>query len=223
MKVIDKAIAIDLRKKGKSINEIVKSTGFSKGSVSVWVRDVVLSNEQKKRISEHGRSMQSVEKRRLSRLKNEHEKRLVVTNEAKKDFTNLSERDLKLIGITLYLGEGAKTRRGIVQFTNSDPIVIKIMMRFFREICLVPEKKFRGSIHTFEGADISKSEKYWSNLSSIPLNQFYKTYTKQSSASLKKRQTLSHGTFDIYVCNTKLFLTIMGWIEKIKEITVAKE
>jgi len=34
------------------------------------------------------------------------------------------------------------------------------------------------------------------------------------------KKVMAFGTFDIYVCDTKLFLTIMGWIERIKELTI---
>lgn len=220
MKIIEKERARILRKQGKSINQIIKETGFSKASVSLWVRDIMLTQAQKKKISERGRSVGSIEKRRVNRLFNEQRKRQIITNEAKKDFTNISPEQLKLIGIILYLGEGGKTRRGMVRLANSDPAVIKIMMRFFREICKVPDNKFRASIHTFAHANIEKTEESWSKISGIPRDQFFKTYIKPSSASLQKKNTLPFGTFDIYVCNTKLFLTIMGWIEKIKELTV---
>ena len=85
---------------------------------------------------------------------------------------------------------------------------------------MVPEAKFRGHIHTFAHADIEKTEKYWSEISGIPRRQFFKTYVKPSIASLQKRNTLPFGTLDICVCDTKLFLTIMGWIERIKELTI---
>jgi predicted transcriptional regulator len=220
MKLIEKEKARVLRKKGYSINQIVKEAHLTKSSVSLWVRDIVLTKTQKKKISERGRSVESIEKRRINRLFNENRKRQLVIYEAKKDFTNISLEQLKLIGIILYLGEGGKTSRGMVRLANSDPSVIKIMMRFFREICKVPEDKFHASIHTFAHANIEKTEKYWSKISGISRNQFFKTYIKPSSASLQKRNTLPFGTFDIYVCDTKLFLTIMGWIEKVKELTV---
>ena len=47
MKVEEKNRAIGLRKQGKSMNEIVKEIGVSKASVSLWVRDVVLTKNQK--------------------------------------------------------------------------------------------------------------------------------------------------------------------------------
>jgi hypothetical protein len=220
MKLIEKEQARFLRKKGYSINQIVKETGFTKASVSVWIRDIILTPKQKQELSERGRSMESIEKRRNSRLSNENKRRQIIIDLAKKDYTHISKYQLKLIGIILYLGEGGKTKRGMARIANSDPLVIKIMMRFFREICKVPENKFRGHIHTFSHANIIKTEKYWSNISEIPRNKFFKTYIKQSSASLNKRDTLPFGTFDICICDTKLFLTIMGWIEKIKELTV---
>jgi len=220
MKLVEKEKARILRKKGYSINQIVKEAGLTKSSVSLWVRDIVLTKAQKNRLSERGRSVESIEKRRLIRLSNEREKRQIIIDEAKKDFNHVSLDQLKLIGIILYLGEGGKTERGTARLSNSDPMVIKMMMRFFREICKVPEKKFRGNIHTFAHADVEKTEKYWSKIARIPRNQFQKTYIKAGSASLQKRYTLPFGTFSINISDTRLFLTIMGWIEKIKELTV---
>jgi predicted transcriptional regulator len=222
MKLIEKEKARVLRKKGYSINQIVKIAGLTKSSVSLWVRDIVLTSSQKKKISENGRSIESVERRRVNRLLNEDARRQIIIDEAKKDFSCISLEQLKLIGIMLYLGEGGKTKRGCARISNSDPVVIKIMMRFFREVCGVPEDRFRGNIHTFTHADVIKTEKYWSKVTGIPIKQFHKTYIKLSSASLQKRYTLPYGTFSIYISDTKLFLTIMGWIEKVKELVISE-
>lgn len=219
MKVVEKEQARALRKEGRSINQIIKETGFSKASVSVWVRDIVLTDKQKEQISERGRSVESIERRRINRLLNSQKRRQEIIDKAKEDFRSISREQLKLIGVILYLGEGSKTYRGgKVSLSNSDPDIIKIMMRFFREVCNVPETKLRAGIHTFAHADIEKTEEYWSNITRIPRTQFYKTYIKPSAASLQKRNTLPFGTLDVYICDTKLFLIIMGWIEKIKTL-----
>lgn len=220
MKLLEKQKARILRKKGYSINQIVKETGFTKASVSVWVRDIVLTKYQRIKLSERGRSVESIERRRINRLANEAERRQIIIDRAKKDFTSISLEQLKLIGVILYLGEGGKTGRSMARLANSDPSVIKIMMRFFREICNVPESKFRGHIHTFAHANVGKTEKYWSKISGIPRSQFFKTYIKASAASLQKRESLPFGTFDICVCSTELFLTIRGWIERVKELSL---
>ena len=86
-------------------------------------------------------------------------------------------------------------------------------MKFFREICKVPKSKFRGYIHIHPHLDKKIAENFWSRISGIPLNQFYKTYQKPNKSSKNKKDTLPFGTFDIYICDTKLRLKIMGWIE----------
>jgi hypothetical protein len=222
MKILERDTARVLRKKGMSMNEIVKMTGYSKASVSDWTKDIILTKRQKERLSLKGRSMESVERRRKSRLFNESKKRQVTTDKAKGDFSNLSQRDLKIIGSMIYWGEGGKTKRNMARISNSDPVIVKVIMRYFREVCGVPNSKFRASVHTFAHANVKKTLIYWSRVSGIPTEHFFKTYIKQSNASLYKRKTLPFGTLDIYVCDTKVFLTIMGWIEKISEILIKK-
>ena len=141
-------------------------------------------------------------------------------NLAQKDIRSISERDLRLIGLCLYWGEGGKTNQGSARISNSDPAVIMVMMRFFREICMVKEEKFRGHIHIHSHLEAERAESYWSGISGIPRTQFFKTYTKPSVASMNKKDSLPYGTFDIYVCSTKLFLQIIAQIEKIKQLAI---
>ncbi len=223
MKIKERERARALRKQGKSMNQIVKETGYSKASVSFWTRDILLTDIQRNTISERGRSMESIERRRTSRVINENKKRQVIINLAKEDFLTISKKELKLVGAMIYWGEGRKAGNWSVSLANSDPRIIKVMMRFFREICRVSEEKFHAHIHTFEGADINKIEKYWSQISGIPKKQFYKTYIKPSSASSQKRKTLPFGTIDISIQDTKLFLTIKGWIERIGDIILGNK
>jgi len=222
MKILERDTARALRKKGLSMNEIMQKTGYAKASVSDWTKDIILTKSQREKLSMKGRSIESIERRRKSRLFNESKKRQITTNKAKGDFSDLSERDLRIIGSVLYWGEGGKTKRGMARLSNSDPVIIKVIMRYFREICGVPDSKFRASVHTFAHANIKKTINHWVKISGIPKEHFYKPYIKPSTASLGKRETLPFGTLDIYVCDTKVFLTIMGWIEKISEILIKK-
>lgn len=112
MKVLEREKARELRKQGKSMNQIIEETDFSKASVSFWTRDIVLTKAQKNKISKRGRSLESIEKRRLSRLFNINKKRRSVINLAKEDFNSLSLRDLKIAGTMIYWGEGVKLATG---------------------------------------------------------------------------------------------------------------
>lgn len=218
MKKEEKDHARVLRRKGMSLNEIVKEVGVSKASVSFWVRDIELSNQQKKKLSARGRSVESIERRRVNRINNTIQRHRLVIDSAKEKIKTLSKHELLLVGTALYWGEGGKTNRGMARISNSDPNVIQFMMRFFKEVFDVPQKKFRGHVHTFSHLNAEKAERYWSAVSGIPLKQFYKTYSKPSIASKGKRDKLPYGTFQIYVCDTTIFLTIKGWIERLAEL-----
>ncbi len=202
-----------MRRDGVSLNDIAHTLRVSKGSVSEWVRDIPLSFKAKEFLAQKSLSSASIEKRRASRLANEFAKRKVITDLATREIKKISDKELKYIGIALYWGEGGKTRRGSARVSNADPAVIQVMMAFFRRVCFVPEEKFRGYIHIHSHLQKEAAEKYWSDVSGIPRAQFFKTYSIPSKAGSGKRDTLPYGTFDIYVNDTKLFLTIMGWIK----------
>lgn len=218
MKSLEKEKAIELRKIGLSIKTIAKKLGVAKSSVSVWVRKVELTKKQLQTLTENGQKREVIEKRRLKRLFNEQVKRDEIMSVAGKDIKKISKHELRIIGLCLYWGEGGKTNQGSARVSNSDPAVIKTMMRFFKEVCLVKNERFRGHIHTYSHLNAKDAESYWSSVSSIPRNQFYKTYIKRSIASKGKKDNLPYGTFDIYVSDTKLFLQIMGQIEKLKSL-----
>jgi transcriptional regulator with XRE-family HTH domain len=223
MKNKEKEDARQLREEGCSIKEISRKVGVSKSSVSIWTRNIVLSEEQQRGLSERGRSKKSIEKRRMSRLKNEADKRQKIIDKAKKRIEKISKHELLLIGSALYWAEGGKTQRGIVRFSNGDPRMIRLMMNFFEKIWQVPIEKMRGYIHIHPHLDEKRAERYWAKVSGIPLSRFYKTYKKQNKASKGLRDSLPFGTFDIYIFDTKLFLSIQGWMEKIFKITGASD
>ncbi len=50
MKIAEKNKAIELRSKGMSVGKISKELGISKGSISLWVKNVILTKEQKKQL-----------------------------------------------------------------------------------------------------------------------------------------------------------------------------
>ena len=198
------------------MGEIAKQLTVSKSSVSYWVRDIVLSKKIQNALNANGHSIDAIEKRRVSRLahtKSEHD---AVFSAAMIEARQLFKNPLWCIGVSLYWGEGGKTQ-ATARIANSDPVVIKTMMRFFREVCNIPEEKFRAHIHTFAHSDHERTELYWSKVTKLQLGQFYKTYKKQSSASQNKRNTLPLGTIQIYVHEKNFFFRIMGWIEYIKQ------
>lgn len=213
MKKIEKDSARMLRKQGRSMNEITRMLGVAKSSVSLWTGDIELTSGQRKRLSERGRSVESVERRRTARLSNERAKRRVYFDDAVSEIQNISRDNLLFLGTALYWGEGSKTKRGTVDFTNADPRSVQVMMRYFKEVCGVPDQKFRGHVILHPHLDARKAEHYWSRISGIPLTQFHKTSMQHNIASKNKKDSLPLGTFAIDIYDTILYLRIMGWME----------
>lgn len=220
MKPKEKNLALNLRKQGWSMNEIKDKLRVSKSSISLWVRNIKLTDDQKRALSQKGLTKESIERRRATRLSRENARRQIIVDAAREEIDTLSELELKLIGVALYWAEGGKTNRGSVQLSNGDPRIIRLMMKFFKKICKVPKEKFRAHIHIHPHLNIKKAENYWSSISGIPLNQFYKTYSKPNKASQNKKDSLPFGTFDIYVHSTELFLKIKGWTEGIYQHSI---
>ena len=68
--------------------------------------------------------------------------------EAEKEVKHLLKTPLFLSGLMLYWAEGDKSdEREKIKFSNSDPVMVRLIMKWFREICKVPENKFRICLH----------------------------------------------------------------------------
>ena len=74
MKFKEKVKAIQLRKSGYGYNEILKEIGVSKSTLSLWLRDIKLTDNQKKKLLK-GREIsryagaKSQQKKRIERTK----------------------------------------------------------------------------------------------------------------------------------------------------------
>lgn len=218
---MEKNKAIELRKKGWSLNSIKEKLGVSKSSVSLWVRDVQLDNIQKSRLKMNSYTTEAVENRRLSRLKNEEIKRKEIINRAYVEVKKIKRSELFFVGIALYWAEGSKSKhRRNVEFSNSDPKMIKLMMKFFCDFCDVPEKKFRGHVYLHPNLNKEIAEDYWSKVSGIPKNQFFKTTQSHNKASKNKKNNLKYGTFSINIGSVELFLKLNGWISALGDKSI---
>src|SRR6185312_9571092 len=68
-----------------------------------------------------------------------------IREEAKARIGDLTERDLLIFGLGLYLGEGSKTH-DIVRISNSNPNVIKAVIEWFKML-EVRNEQFAARIH----------------------------------------------------------------------------
>lgn len=215
MKAKERKKARFLRQKGFSLREIAEKINSPKSSISIWVRDIPLTSEQIERLELKQDRARAKAANHPNSPKNvwAHIRNSISDSSCEEIPAKMSKEILKIIGSGLYWAEGYKRGHNAVNFSNSDSAMVVLMMRFFREICRVPETKFRGVVHIHPHLDRNKALKFWSEVSKIPLNQFHKTQLGISRASKHKRDTLPLGTFRIVICDTRLKSRIDGWIK----------
>lgn len=135
---------------------------------------------------------------------------------------NLSpeEEKLKIAGIMLYWAEGTKIninkKRLIVEFTNSDSKMIKLFLKFLREICGVDEKRLRVYLYCYANQNIEELKRYWYEITKIPFAQFTKPYVREDFI-LEKSEKMKYGLVHIRYSDKKLLLQIEKWVKQYLE------
>jgi len=213
----DKQKAILLRRKGKSYNDIVKVLDISKSTLSLWLKNIKMPAMIKKKFWNETRNTwaRNITKFNKERGKIAIQKAEQIQELALKDIKIISKKELLLIGSALYWAEGFKKSRWEVVFSNSDPLMIKLIMKFFREICKIKEGKFHATVQIHPNTTSQKSINYWSKIIKIPKQQFRKTYSKLTPSSKRKRaiNILPYGTLRISVSDVEIINKIKGWIK----------
>ncbi|MBP6869238.1 MAG: hypothetical protein KBC16_04005 [Candidatus Pacebacteria bacterium] len=217
--------AIELRLHGKSYSEIQRSLGVaSKGTLSTWFRGLVLPPATLKLLETNielatKRGLLAFNADRSARIKQEN-------NEARDEgislVDTLSKRELMLVGAALYWGEGTKSagknQTPRIVFTNSDPEMIKVFLRFVREALAIPDEKISGELHLYEDIDHDLAKEYWSEVTSIPVNRFWSTnLVSRASKGIRPTNRLPYGTLAIRIPGRTHFYKIQGLIKGLCE------
>lgn len=216
----EKKRAIELRIQGKTYREILSLIpNLSKSTLSGWLRNVKLTNEQEEKLRKNIERITYNAKVKSAWLKREEKLKRIerIFEEAEREYSLLSKNPLFLIGVILYWAEGSK-KSEIFQFSNSDPDAIKAMIKWLTEICKIPKEEIKIRVYIHKVYAHEKCEEFWSQITGIPLSRFYKTIYKPTPHKLKKNPNYK-GCVQIRVLKTEFFWKVMGWIEKLKKNT----
>jgi len=129
------------------------------------------------------------------------------------------ERELKIIGVVLYWGEGYKkigsNRNSTVDFANSDPEMIRAYVAFLRNICGVDETKLRVLLYCYANQNTAELIRFWSKLTKISPLRFSKPYVRNDFRE-DKIGRMPHGLVHIRYADKKLLQVMLRWIEEYK-------
>jgi hypothetical protein len=149
------AKARQLRYLGASVKEIAAHLGVAPSTVSVWCRDIELSERHRRRNRLRGA------RARTPAWSARHRERRREFQEEGRQRARQDEA-LHAIGCMLYWAEGAKDRN-TVTFANSDAAMVETFARFLRECFGVEgdDLRFRVNVYLGNVLTIEEIEAYW--------------------------------------------------------------
>lgn len=220
-KMSEKHLAIEMRKNGFSYREIREKIPVAKSTLSLWFKDVNLSKPQKQRLTQ---KRIDAALRGAAVRKNQ---RIVLTkkifDEATQEVDNITDRELWLIGVALYWAEGSKEKEHIVSqgvvFGNSDPLMIKLFLKWLQRCVKISHEDIGYSIYIHETSKRRTKEvkDYWAQIMSIDSKRIPVYYKKHSTQSYRKNRGKNYyGVTRITVRkSSSLNRKISGWVNGI--------
>lgn len=124
-----------------------------------------------------------------------------------KEELSVKEKELLVAGIMLYYGEGAKTGH-TVDFANGDERLLKVFLKFLREICRVDREKLRFYLYCFSNQSSEELIRFWCSQLSVEPRQFTKPYVR--STLNKGNRTLANGVLHIRYSDKRLLEKILS-------------
>lgn len=180
---------------GSSLNDIAENTGYSTRKV----RSILVRNGVKMRTASEALYIKA------NPLGDPFEILKKLTPE---------EEHLKAMALALYLTQGNLKNQHSIRFSNSNPGIVKIFVKFMKIVCGVPSDKIKASLIIYPDVDENNIKTYWANFLDLPISQFSKTtiLENRSAGSAKKHSDV--GTATIYVHNSKLLGIIKDWVKE---------
>jgi hypothetical protein len=197
-----------------AMKRIAVLLNVSPSSVHAWTRDIQLTHAQRAAIrhSEPVRRAQRTGNHAMRRLA--REKRLAAQRHGRKSARR--NDPLHLAGCMLFWAEGSK-KRNRVEFTNSDPDMVRRFLGFLRECYSVPDADVALvlNVHLNNGLDLGVIESWWLERLGLPrASAGSHTVNTYSRASRGTRRTLPYGTARVTVHSTFVVQSIYGAIQE---------
>lgn len=208
--------AREMRARGHTYDEIAAQLGVSKGSVSLWVRDMPrtgrLSYEEYRR-----RNAEGVARYWASEAPLRAARRQAITDAAGAEIGALSDREILIAGAIAYWCEGCKSKphrpSEQMAFINSDPQLIRFFMRFLTVAGVSPDR-LTCRLHIHESADVAAAQRFWLDVTGLPDTQFKRPTLKRHNPRTVRKNTGQdyHGCLIIKVRRAaELYRKVEGW------------
>lgn len=214
--------ATEMRKAGYSYAYIKNKIRVSKGTLSSWLSGIPYIPNKK--------TIDKIRQARNSAIKTQKEKKGKSIKDARnlsiKDIGKFTKRDLFMLGIGIYIGEGSKTgNNSSIRVVNSDPKIIKTTILWFKKICNLQNINFSIRIHLYPDNNQEEVISFWMKETGFSRSSFLKTWI--DARTDKKRKNfgkLPNGTAHLTIksagtnkAGAFLLRRILSWIDIVHE------
>jgi len=185
--------AISLRRKGFPIGKIERELGVPRSTLSGWLKNIKLSEEQKEKIlKDWKQSLVEARKKAVIWHNEQKFRRLEDAENAAKDILNKINFDnnifFELALAFLYLGEGSK-KNSETALGSSDYKILKFFLTGLKMIYKIDISKMRGELHLRADQDPEITKKYWAKVLGLPIENFTQVHIDPRT---KGRPTYPH-------------------------------
>jgi hypothetical protein len=200
------------------LKRIAKTLEVSPSSVFAWTRDIEVSEAQRERNLRGPEGPLNAERlRRRAEAWSARCRRRRAAAQAEGRARAKAHEPLHLIGCMLYWAEGSKGRNA-VNFSNSDPHMLRLFRRFLTKGLGVDPADIRLSlnVYTGNGLSIAEIERYWLDLLQLPATCLRKHTVNHhpTSSSGRARNKLPYGVCTLRTQSTRALQHIYGAIQE---------
>lgn len=207
----DKTKAVELRKNGKSYNEIRELLGVPKSTLSDWLSEHEWSREIKTKLAKYAKDRSIVHLKTLNLIRGARLKKLYknAEKEAVEEFEKLKFHPLFITGIAIYWGEGDRKSRGLVRIANIDPSMITLFVRFLLVVCAVPAQRVKAWLLLYPDLKESECKNFWIQQTGLSEENFNKSIVIRGKHRIKR---IHFGVCNVGISSTYLKQKMIIWL-----------
>ncbi len=201
--------AIELRRQGFSYSEIAAQLKISKTSVSNWVKNVRLTEDEKKNLERNLKSKKERTRMKISislRAKKVYREKRAYEN-AERDFIKYTKDSFFAFGVGLYSARGGK--HGVFQYMSSDKETIKIMLKWIEKYLEVSREKIKYRVFVDVSWKNKGVEENWAKVCRVSREKFQKTMIMRSRNTEKSPDYM--GSLAILITDIEVYRRVLAW------------
>ena len=187
--------AVKLRKEGFSYAHISSKLSVAKSTLSLWLRGVPFIPNELIVGKIRGSNRKLIQAKRVDKIASLSQASIFAEHAVGK----LSSRDLFILGIGIYIGEGSKVGN-FIRIANSDPRIIRFSMFWLKKCFNLAGSNFKIRIHMYPDHDEKKILKFWMKALKVKKDAFYpSSFDRRRNKGLRNRGMLPYGTAHLSV------------------------